>query len=565
MIEQGKWTPVSGANNFNVFPFVISPNVNCCNTFLIFSKNGFFLIDSGADAGLVEKLNAAAKEKDPDEKLPVIIFLTHCHFDHTGLITEKGKNLLGKRPHKLLCHKKCAEALETADDWITLSALSNVKLNPLKSDITLFGDVKETDVFAGVTLREDDSRPFVFDINFSGSGTVQIISTPGHSPDSCCVLVGDALFSGDLLLATAPFTAGIPGWDAKALISTLSYLIDFTEKNPQLGFFPGHGIVMDSSKGLYLLQKALSQCESLQNIAVYDSQRKEFIAEYGHALIDDLTEKFESLVNHLNYLADHLNYLEEKEAADEIKKILDKKRVRSFLEDYELMQVALRSGKKKEMELPFKVLETLAKLKKLVDFNELENIVDPFLLKRMKILVSDFQKAAHGHVFMDNAEQMDLSERFDNVIRKTFNPLGEKDGAEIDLDIIPHDEAGFLKHLIKQIAYTPKFKKIKITKSFNPKKEIIAPLIPEKFDSYINLILTCLSEENTDLLDIKIDPHPKIIIKAHFNERPQTPLLLRLMKIRRWLPTAAMDAEFEIQQKSILISISFMEQSGEPR
>jgi len=565
LIEQGKWNPVSGAKNFNVFPFVVSPNISCCNTFLIFSQNAFFLIDSGADAGLVEKLNAAAKEKDPDEKLPVLIFLTHCHFDHTGLVTKKGKNLLGKRPHKLLCHKKCAQALETADDWITLSALSNVKLNPLKSDITVFGDVKEADVFDGVTLKENDSRPVVFDIDFSGAGTVQIISTPGHSPDSCCVLVGDALFSGDLLLATAPFTAGIPGWNAKALMRTFSSLIDFTKKNPQLVFFPGHGIVMDSSKGLYLLQKALSQCQTLQNIAVYDSKRRGFIAEYGHALIDELTEKFESLVNHLNYLADHLNYLEEKEAAAEIKKILDKKRVRSFLEDYELMQVALRSGKKKEAELPFKVLETLAKLKKLVDFNELETIVDPFLLKSLKILISDFQKAAHGHVFMEDAEKLNLSVRFDHVIRKTFDPLGKNDDGEIDLAAIPHDEAGFLKHLIKQIAHAPKFGKIKVTKSFDPKKEIIAPVIPEKFDSYINLIFTCLCEEHIDLLDMKIDPHPKIIIKAHFNERPNTPLLLRLMKIRRWLPTAAMDAEFEIQQKSILISICFMEQSGEPR
>jgi hydroxyacylglutathione hydrolase len=71
-------------------------------------------------------------------------------------------------------------------------------------------------------------------------GSFTVVHTPGHTPGHLCLLRGDSLFSGDLLLATSPafhetphmFTADVPtsrvsirkvaGFDFQAILSSHS-------------------------------------------------------------------------------------------------------------------------------------------------------------------------------------------------------------------------------------------------------------------------------------------------------------------------------------------------------
>ncbi len=66
---------------------------------------------------------------------------------------------------------------------------------------------------------------------------IRVIHTPGHTPGSVCLLVGDALFSGDTLFAGSCGRTDLPGGDQAVITKSLQRLKalegDFT-------VFPGH-------------------------------------------------------------------------------------------------------------------------------------------------------------------------------------------------------------------------------------------------------------------------------------------------------------------------------------
>lgn len=71
-----------------------------------------------------------------------------------------------------------------------------------------------------------------------GPATFLILETPGHTPGSVCLLVGDALFSGDTLFAGTVGRTDLPGGDFQQLQTSLKIFRDLPST---LQVFPGHG------------------------------------------------------------------------------------------------------------------------------------------------------------------------------------------------------------------------------------------------------------------------------------------------------------------------------------
>jgi glyoxylase-like metal-dependent hydrolase (beta-lactamase superfamily II) len=126
------------------------------------------------------------------------IFCTHGHFDHTD-----GAEELGRKYGKA---------------------------------VLLYGD---TDPVTSTKIEDGAELPL-------GDLTARIIHTPGHTQDSMCVLVGDALFTGDTLFVGKVGGTGF-GQDARdeydALHDKLMVLPDATR------VFPGHnyGVAPEST------------------------------------------------------------------------------------------------------------------------------------------------------------------------------------------------------------------------------------------------------------------------------------------------------------------------------
>ena len=84
-----------------------------------------------------------------------------------------------------------------------------------------------------VDMRVDDGELLVV-----GKLRVQVLHTPGHTPDSMCLVVEDRLFSGDTLLIGATGRTDLPGGDPEALYDSLFNRV--LKLDPALEVYPAH-------------------------------------------------------------------------------------------------------------------------------------------------------------------------------------------------------------------------------------------------------------------------------------------------------------------------------------
>ena len=137
------------------------------------------IIDPAANS---KKLLAALQEQGLTLEA---IFLTHAHFDHIGA--------LKKDDPSHMCH-----------------------------DLLLYTDTyREGDALTAAGLR------------------FRVLSTPGHTPGSVCLLCENALFSGDTLFAGSYGRTDFPGGSDAAMSASLKRLSTLP---PETRVLPGHGL-----------------------------------------------------------------------------------------------------------------------------------------------------------------------------------------------------------------------------------------------------------------------------------------------------------------------------------
>ena len=165
------------------------------NTYIIHEENAksCCVIDPGYQAGtILDKLEELGLTLDA-------ILLTHGHFDHVGAV----KDLSADTDCRVFL---CAE--ETA-------------LPPMLTA----GPLYYTDTYADGTI-----------LNIAGL-YIRVIHTPGHTPGGVCLLVEDALFSGDTLFAGGCGRTDLGG-DWATIVRSLKRL---SELEGYCKVYPGHG------------------------------------------------------------------------------------------------------------------------------------------------------------------------------------------------------------------------------------------------------------------------------------------------------------------------------------
>ncbi len=139
------------------------------------------------------------------------IVLTHSHVDHT----RDAARMARESGAPVLAHREAAALLQDAEKcgavWL------QIDFEPVPVSRFL----------------EDGDRITV------GNQGFEVIHTPGHSPDSICLLGDGVCFTGDLLFRDGVGRWDLPGGDPKALRESLARLVN--ECGDATTLYPGHG------------------------------------------------------------------------------------------------------------------------------------------------------------------------------------------------------------------------------------------------------------------------------------------------------------------------------------
>ena len=173
------------------------------------------VIDPGGDGARIEaQLLADGAELK-------LILLTHAHFDHTGGVAELHA-----------AHPDVPVFLHPAD----ASRLGSDVFPPIGAPTVPYGDG---------------------DVVKLGDLDIQVLHTPGHTPGGVCLLVGDALFTGDTLFQGSMGRIDFEGGSYEDIMASLARLAHLPG---DFRVLPGH---MDAStlgrerKTNYYIREAL--------------------------------------------------------------------------------------------------------------------------------------------------------------------------------------------------------------------------------------------------------------------------------------------------------------------
>ncbi len=140
------------------------------------------------------------------------ILITHCHFDHVGAVAEMARHT--KAP--VYCPAGEVFILEDINAYVRMPG---------------FGP------FESYTPEETVKGGDKLDL---AGFTIDVISTPGHSPDHVTYSIADekAIFSGDVLFQGSVGRTDLPGADHATLLRSLATLLDTLPEDT--GVLPGH-------------------------------------------------------------------------------------------------------------------------------------------------------------------------------------------------------------------------------------------------------------------------------------------------------------------------------------
>lgn len=140
---------------------------------------------------------------------PVAVYMTHGHFDHWNGLDE----VLAASP-ELPVYIHEAEVVDGRGGDLRFSRL---------------GERNQRYYKEGDTLTVGDL-------------TVTVMETPGHSPGSVCLVVGDTIFSGDTLFRANCGRCDFPGGDYRKMLASLARL---GRMEGQFAVYPGHDRASD--------------------------------------------------------------------------------------------------------------------------------------------------------------------------------------------------------------------------------------------------------------------------------------------------------------------------------
>ena len=163
------------------------------NTYILSNDTEAAVIDPGYEPDIILDALEGRELK--------AILLTHGHFDHVGAVKE------------LVAETGCKVYIHAAD----------LSLPPM---------ITAGQLYYTHTYAEGDT------VSPIEGAELHVLHTPGHTPGSVCLLLGDQMFSGDTLFEGSCGRMDLPGGDQLQMHQSLNRLVSL---QADYHIHPGHG------------------------------------------------------------------------------------------------------------------------------------------------------------------------------------------------------------------------------------------------------------------------------------------------------------------------------------
>lgn len=465
MLINQVWQPLGGTRQAFIYPYLRKPDLLSSNSCLICTPEQIVLIDAGALVSQTHDLARVIRDCEREKHRPVVIYLTHCHIDHT-LQLASHRQIWTTASVWIAAQEEGADYLLEGDRFKTIAELYGVPFPSLQPDIRLFTGqdrkkkmTRRIALAPGVllTLRIEsiDAGPGQTIVrqtaSLGGGDHLEIYPARGHSPDSLCIRAGEVLFIGDLLAAANPMVAGISGWHRDDYLATLGQVRWLLEHLPIRFCYPGHGGVIPADKALEIFVRLEQKTAALGDVRPMNEDRLFQITDYALELIDEAEEVFSAIAGRLLYTAYQLERLEETEAANRCRLAMDMDCIDACLLDFRELCRCLDAGKIRRVEFAHAALAVVEKLRSLFDPRPLGAIVPRSLVNRGTAMLLDFIGVAGGRRNLEEFIPADVNALIHEVVEAWHG------GAERDASVIDDadDDGKYLAALILRIGHRP--------------------------------------------------------------------------------------------------------------
>jgi len=163
------------------------------------------IIDPGGDA---DHIQSYLETRDVN---PIFILATHAHADHIGAV----KTLVERYGSQFMIGTGDAQSVDRQPDWLT----------------TMLGDFQDP--------PQPDKKLNHGDKLDLGQISIEVLSTPGHTPGSSSFRIDDHVFTGDTLFRESIGRFDLPGGNEAQEISSIKNILFALDDETLV--LPGHG------------------------------------------------------------------------------------------------------------------------------------------------------------------------------------------------------------------------------------------------------------------------------------------------------------------------------------